>query len=219
MAMSGAERTKQDPLRILIAGTGGQGVITSARLLAEFFLKNGSQVVSAQLHGMSQRGGMVQSTVMVNCGISPTMRRGDADFLLGFEPVESVRALPLLSSKTIVIMNTSPVVPYVLSQQYIHGAKDAKYPDLEVLRGSLLDVTPHVFDFDGAELAREAGDPKTLNMVMLGAFFGGGELPWRSEEFAEQVLRNSPLGSRPANVRAFASGREIGKSFRPRQEA
>ena len=71
-----------------------QGVLTAARALCEFFAERGHNVVSGQLHGMAQRGGSVQSSVVIDSGISPVIARGRADFVVGFEPAETVRALP-----------------------------------------------------------------------------------------------------------------------------
>ncbi len=93
-------------------GTGGQGVLTAAKLLCAAFMERGHEVVSDQAHGMAQRGGCVQSSVMIDCGISPVIAQGTADFVLGFEPVETARALPIMAATTTVFMNTSPVIPY-----------------------------------------------------------------------------------------------------------
>lgn len=83
--MSAADSQKNgDGWRILIAGTGGQGVLTAARLLCDVFVEDGHQAVSGQLHGMAQRGGSVQSSVIIDCGISPVIPSGRADFVLGF---------------------------------------------------------------------------------------------------------------------------------------
>jgi len=105
--------------RVLIVGTGGQGVLTAARLLCDLFVDRGHDVVSGQLHGMAQRGGSVQSSVLIDCGSSPMIAKGRADVVLGFEPVETARALPFMSSRTVVYMNTNPVIPYTVGQQWV----------------------------------------------------------------------------------------------------
>ena len=105
--------------RILIAGTGGQGVLTAARLLCDVLVVGGHRAVSGQLHGMAQRGGSVQSSLIIDGGISPVIPSGQADFVLGLEPVETARALPLMSARTVVYMNMAPVVPYVLAQRFV----------------------------------------------------------------------------------------------------
>lgn len=199
--------------RIVIAGTGGQGVITAARLLAGFFSERGSQVVSGQLHGMAQRGGSVQASVMIDCGICPVVPVGAADCVIGFEPVETVRALPFMSSSTTVFMNTRTVVPFVLTQQAVRGQGDGTYPDQDGLEEQIRAVTPNLFAFDATELARSAGLVKTLNMVMVGCLLGSGILPVAPEEFADTVVRTVPSKLEEANDRAFLCGVEYGKKL------
>jgi indolepyruvate ferredoxin oxidoreductase beta subunit len=198
--------------RILLAGTGGQGVLLAARLLTDFFVRRGHAVVSAQLHGMAQRGGAVQATVMVDTGPSPALRRGDADFLVGLEPVETARALPFVSGKTIVHMNIAPVIPYVLSQQYVLGDTEAKYPDLGRLEACLRSATPHVFPVEGTALAEQAGSVKTLNMVMVGCLVGSGRLPCTPDDFLNTVVKRAPSRLAETNQRAFLSGVEAGRA-------
>jgi indolepyruvate ferredoxin oxidoreductase beta subunit len=199
--------------RIVFAGTGGQGVITAARLLTEFFAERGNHVVSGQLHGMAQRGGAVQASVMIDCGISPVIPAGSADCVVGFEPVETARALPFCSSKTTVFMNTTPVVPYVIAQQVARGQGDGSYPDRHALEALIRDVTPHVFAFDATAVARSAGSVKTLNIVMVGCLLGSGILPATAEEFAAIVLRTAPSRLAESNECAFVRGVEYGKEL------
>jgi indolepyruvate ferredoxin oxidoreductase beta subunit len=199
--------------RIVFAGTGGQGVVTAARILTEFFSARGNQVVSGQLHGMAQRGGSVQASVMIDCGISPVIPAGAADCVVGFEPVETVRALPFMSSNTTVFMNTTPVVPYVLSQQAARGKGNGQYPSAEGLQEYVLSVTPRLLAFDATELAREVGMVKTLNVVMVGCLFGSGILPATPEEFLDTVMKTVPSKLAAANERAFQRGVEYGKKL------
>ena len=199
--------------RVVFAGTGGQGVITAARLLTEFFAGRGNQVVSGQLHGMAQRGGSVQASVMIDCGISPVMSAGTADCVVGFEPVETVRALPFMSSKTTVFMNTNPVVPYVISQQAARGDDGGGYPKPETLQQHVRSVTTNLHAFDATELARSTGLVKTLNVVMVGCLFGSGILPATPDEFTATVLKTVPSKLAAANERAFNEGVAFGREL------
>jgi len=206
--------TEKPGWRIVFAGTGGQGVVTAARILTEFFSTRGNQVVSGQLHGMAQRGGSVQASVMIDCGISPVIPAGAADCVVGFEPVETVRALPFMSQGTTVFMNTTPVVPYVLSQQIVRGKGDAQYPSQESLEKNILAATSNLLAFDATELARSAGMVKTLNVVMVGCLFGSGILPATPDEFIETVMKTVPSKLAEANDRAFRTGVEYGRKLR-----
>jgi indolepyruvate ferredoxin oxidoreductase beta subunit len=200
------ERPSSSGWRIAIAGTGGQGVITVAKVLCEAFVALGHDVASSQLHGMAQRGGSVQSAVLIDCGISPVIAHGAADFVLGLEPVETARALPLMSQRTRVFMNTTPVVPFVLAQRYVLEKPGADYPDVNGLIEQVSAVAGPVHPFDATKLAAEAGSPRTLNVLMLGCLLGTGALPCTPERFWESVGRIVPAPLVKANTGAFLAG-------------
>jgi indolepyruvate ferredoxin oxidoreductase beta subunit len=195
--------------RILIAGTGGQGVLTAARLLCDCFVERGHQLVSGQLHGMAQRGGAVQASVIIDGGISPVIARGRADFVLGLEPLESARAVPLMSSATVVYMNTAPVVPFVLAQRAVLKEDDAEYPNVQQLIEGVRAVAPNTLAFDATRCALEAGSGKAVNMVMLGCLLGSGSLPCAADEFWGAVSKRMPAAFRETNAGAFWRGAEF----------
>jgi indolepyruvate ferredoxin oxidoreductase beta subunit len=196
--------------RILIAGTGGQGVLTVARLLCDYFVERGHYVVSGQLHGMAQRGGAVQSCVLIDAGISPVIAQGRADFVVGLEPVETARALPLMASHTLVYMNTAPVVPFVLAQRVVLKQEHAEYPDVPGLIEHVRSVAPRTLTFDATQCALEVGSVQALNIVMLGCLLGSGCLPAAADEFWGEVSQAMPRAAREINTRAFHRGVEIG---------
>lgn len=204
--------------RVVFAGTGGQGVITAARLLTNFFAQRGNQVVSGQLHGMAQRGGSVQASVMIDCGMSPVIPAGAADAVVGFEPVETVRSLPFMSSHTTVFMNTVPVVPYVVAQAAVRGKEAGGYPDVSLLQDQVRSITSQFFAFDATELAKTSGMVKTLNIVMVGCLFGSGILPAVPEEFANTVLKTVPAALVQANESAFRLGADQGAKMKKLEE-
>jgi indolepyruvate ferredoxin oxidoreductase beta subunit len=200
--------------RILIAGTGGQGVLTAARLLCDRFVELGHQVVSGQLHGMAQRGGAVQSCVIIDGGISPVIPSGRADYVLGYEPVETTRALPFMSWETTVYMNTTPVIPFVLAQRTVSKEGDPEYPSLERLFDAIRAVTSNLFAFDATGCAAEAGSTRALNMVMLGCLLGSDSLPSSAEDFWDSVPERMPPALRETNTRAFWKGVELAAELR-----
>jgi indolepyruvate ferredoxin oxidoreductase beta subunit len=195
--------------RILIAGTGGQGVLTAARLLCDCFVELGHHVFSGQLHGMAQRGGAVQSTVIIDGGVSPVIPSGQADFVVGFEPVETARALPFMSPRTLVYMNTAPVIPFVLAQRAVLKEGRAEYPDVKMLSDSIQAVTPNIFVFDATQRALKAGSAKALNMVMLGCLLGSGSLSCTADDFWKVASNRIPPAFREINTRAFRKGVEF----------
>ena len=207
----GSERSAR---RIGIVGTGGQGVITAVRLLCEVFVGRGHDVVSSQLHGMSQRGGTVQSFLMIDCGPSPMLAPASADVILGFEPIETARDLTLVSSRTTVLMNTAPVLPYVLAQEAVRSKCEVEYPNIDELIRSVRDATPRVFPIDATRIAVEAGSPKAMNVVMLGCLLGSGLLPCPAEEFWSAISDSAPSAGARVNQRAFEFGAAIGEGMR-----
>ena len=190
-------------------------MLTAARLLCDAFVARGHHVVSGQLHGMAQRGGSVQSSVMIDCGISPMMAEGQADFVLGFEPVEATRALPLMSAGTIVLMNTAPVIPFVLGQQSLLEKKNIEYPDVVHLESAIRQVTERVYSFDATQLAAETRSAKALNMLMLGCMLSLGKWPFSADQFWETAAQRMPPALVETSKSAFARGVEIGKAFDP----
>ncbi len=200
------EHQEQSGCRILIVGTGGQGVLTAARLLCDCFVALGHDVVSSQLHGMAQRGGSVQSSVVVNGGVNPVIPRGRADCVVGFEPVETARALPFMSPRTFVVMNTAPVTPFVLAQKAISKNMDGDYPNVESLVESVRAVTSHVVALDATACAIEAGTAKAMNMVVLGCLFASGAMPCSAETFRTTIVDRLPTKIRKVNARAFERG-------------
>lgn len=199
--------------RIVIAGTGGQGVLTAARLLCDAFVDRGHDVVSGQLHGMAQRGGAVQASVIIDGGISPVIANGRADFVVGLEPIETVRAANYLSPTTVVYMNLAPVVPFVLAQRAVLKQDKASYPDVSKLVEALSAASDNVFTLDAKQCAIEAGAAKTLNMVMLGCLFASDDLPCTADEFLEIITNRVPPALKDVNTRAFRSGVKAAKAW------
>ncbi len=200
--------------RIGIMGTGGQGVPTAARLLCDVFVERGHDVVSSQLHGMAQRGGTVQSSIMIDGGPSPMLSPGSADVILGLEPIETVRGLALISSRTNVFLNTTLVLPYVLAQEAARNKGEVQYPKIDELIGLLRAVTPHVFPIEATRAAVEAGSTKSLNMVMLGCLLGSGLLPCPAEEFWSAIANSAPSAWAKVNQRAFELGAAMREGIR-----
>jgi indolepyruvate ferredoxin oxidoreductase beta subunit len=163
---------------------------------------------------MAQRGGAVQSCVIIDGGVSPVIASGRADFVMGLEPVETARAIPFMSSRTVVYMNTTPVIPFVLAQRAVLEEQHADYPDIQQLVEAVRTVTPQTFAFDATQCAAEAGAMQALNMVMLGCLLSSGSLPCTTETFWDIVGQRIPPKFREINTRAYRKGTEFAKGFR-----
>lgn len=143
---------------IILSGVGGQGILSIATVIGKAALDEGLHIKQAEVHGMSQRGGDVQSNLRISStGIaSDLIPRGGADIVISLEPMEALRYLPWLSPDGWVITNSEPFVNI------------PNYPEMEhVLRE--LKTLPHVVVLDVDAIAKESASPRAANMVLLGA--------------------------------------------------
>ena len=143
---------------IILSGVGGQGILSIATVIGRAALAEGLQIKQAEVHGMSQRGGDVQSHLRISSSEihSDLIPRGGADLVISLEPMESLRYLPWLAAEGWVVTNTVPVVNI------------PNYPDEAALQAELK-ALPQVVTLDADALAREAGSPRSANMALLGA--------------------------------------------------
>ncbi len=186
--------------KLLIVGVGGQGVLSAARWLGEAALLAGLEVVLGQLHGMSQRGGSVQSTVLIGPGQASFVENGGADAVLGLEPMEVLRARPKMSADTRVVVNRGRVIPYTLAQ------KGLEYPDVDAVFADVRAVATEVVEIDGPALVEAAAAARALNVVMLGALAGLEILPIDGDTLWQAVEKRCPAQHLESNRRAFVLG-------------
>ncbi|MBI4879353.1 MAG: indolepyruvate oxidoreductase subunit beta [Planctomycetes bacterium] len=193
-------------LRILIVGVGGQGVLTAARHLGEACLRTGHEAVLGQLHGMSQRGGSVESTVVVGGAESSFIEEGEADVVLGLEPLETLRARPRMHAQTRVVTSTTPVVPHLLSQM------GKPYPPLPEILSAIRAAAPDLTTLDSAAIVRQAGARRALNVAMLGALAALEVLPFPAAALWSAVAARTPERFVAGNRRAFELGGAAAKA-------
>lgn len=168
---------------IILTGVGGQGTVLASKLIAAASMNKGLPVMSAETIGMAQKGGSVFSHLRVGEGVrSPMIRRGTADLLLAFEPAEAVRLLPYLKKGGTVVVNSHPIMPVTAA------LKGTDYNGTEMVE-YLREHTEHVLVIDGQKAAAVIGNPKTLNVIMLGAALESGALDFLTEEDVLQAIR------------------------------
>ena len=187
--------------KIFISGVGGQGSITATLVIGEAAAAAKLNVVSSEIHGMAQRGGIVETTVLIGDVKSAIIPDGGADILLGFEPVEAVRFIKKVSKEhTTAIINERPIIPVSVSQGH------ETYPDWAELKKFLAQNTKALHTFDAVKLAAEAGTAKAMGTVMLGALAGLGVLPIGRDHWIEAMLSRVPKKYKDANIKAFDLG-------------
>lgn len=168
---------------ILLTGVGGQGTVLASKLIAAAAMQKGLPVMSAETIGMAQKGGSVFSHLRIGAGVmSPMIRRGTADLLLAFEPAEAVRMLPYLKEGGTVVVNSHPVMPVTAA------LKGKDYTGREMI-AYLQETVPDLLVIDGWQAMQELGNPKVLNVVMLGAALKSGALDFLTEEDLLEAIR------------------------------
>jgi indolepyruvate ferredoxin oxidoreductase beta subunit len=188
---------------IVLAGVGGQGTILAAEILGVAAVKDNLNVRVSEIHGMAQRGGAVTSNVRIGKKVSsPTVLDGQADVLLGFEPLETVRNLRSASKKTLVIMSDERIPPTELA------AKNVDYPGMDEIMKKIHCFTKKVIVVETEKLAEQVGSILTRNIVLLGVLAATGSLPVRTESLKNALRELVPPKHIEMNLKAFKLGYE-----------
>lgn len=183
---------------IILSGVGGQGILSIATVIGRAALNEGLQIKQAEVHGMSQRGGDVQSNLRISSGniSSDLIPRGAADVIISLEPMEALRYLPYLSNEGWIITNTTPFINI------------DNYPDEKTL-GEEIAALPRVVAIDVDSIAKESASPRAANIVLLGAAAPFLDI---AAEKLEQGIREifSRMGEEVVemNLKAFRAGYE-----------
>ena len=189
-----------DITRLIIVAVGGQGNLLSSRVLGEAALLADVPVRMSEIHGMAQRGGVVESALVFGDAKSTIISDGEADVLVGFEPSETLRALNKCNSKTVVITNLSPLPPFTVA------IGKGVYPDLDALQALIRKKVSTFIAFDAVSLAKTAGNVMSVNMVLLGALIQTSILPLSSEMVKEAISTKTKKDFVETNLKAFELG-------------
>ncbi|MBW1727589.1 MAG: indolepyruvate oxidoreductase subunit beta [Deltaproteobacteria bacterium] len=186
--------------RLIIVAVGGQGNLLASRVLGEAALLSEIPVRMSEIHGMAQRGGVVESSVVFGDARSTVISDGEADVLLGFEPSETLRALNKCNSNTVVITNLAKLPSFTVT------TGKSVYPDLDVLQELIRNKTAKLIAFDAASLAIQAGNVLSVNMVLLGALIQTHTVPLSAENVKEAIIERTRKAFVESNLEAFELG-------------
>lgn len=193
---------------IVLAGVGGQGTLLAAEVLGAAAVVDGLNVRVSEIHGMAQRGGAVVSDVRIGEKVSaPTVMEGQADVLLGFEPMETLRSLKYASEKTFVVMSDQKIRPTELA------AKNVEYLAMEEIIGRIRVFTKRVVVVQALRLAKQAGNRLTQNIVMIGASAAAAPLPVKVDSLVKAIEELVPARYANVNRKAFMLGYESVKKL------
>ncbi len=185
---------------ILFSGVGGQGILLASEIIAYALMAAGFDAKKSEVHGMAQRGGSVTAQLRYGDKVySPLIEPGRADIQVAFEMMEAVRYLPYLHKDSTVIVNTQRILPPSVA------TGQTSYPE------NVLDhITAQgvkVVLVDAFDLAREVGEVKTANVVMVGAV--STFLPMAASVYEEIISARVPPRFKDVNLKAFAVGRQV----------
>lgn len=192
-----------DTTRLIIVAVGGQGNLLASRVLGEAALLAGIPVRMSEIHGMAQRGGVVESAIVFGSAKSTIISDGEADVLVGFEPSETLRAMNKCNSGTIVITNLAPLPPFTVM------IGKGVYPDLALLQKLIRAKTANLVAFDAVALAKAAGNVMAVNIVLLGALIQTGILPFSGENVRAAIQTTTKKAFVKTNLKAFDLGFEV----------
>ena len=194
---------KKKEINIIICGVGGQGVVLVSELLGSAAVRGGVAVKGSEVLGMAQRGGSVFSNLRLGGDvIAPMTPEGKCDVLIAVEPSEALRNIQYLAKNSVVVLNTTTVLPYT-----VYLGKSG-YPSREEIVTKLHEVTDRVITLDASGIAQQAGSLQAANVVMLGALFGTGLMPIKEETAKEAILSRFKAKVGEINIKAFDLGYE-----------
>lgn len=192
--------------RLILVAVGGQGNLLASRVLGEAALLSNTPVRMSEIHGMAQRGGVVESALVFGNARSTLISDGEADVLVGFEPAETLRAIRKAGPETLVITNLAPIPPFTVS------IGKGTYPDIGRIQELIRARTAGLIALDAVALAREAGNVRAVNMVLLGALIRTGALPLSAEDVRTAIETATRKAFVPSNLDAFSLGYQAAAS-------
>ena len=193
-------------VNVLMVGVGGHGVILASDGMAEIGVNNGYDVKKSDSLGMAQRGGSVVSHVRWGKHVfSPMIKKGEVDFLLGFEQVEAARWASYLKPDGVAIVADVVVIPI--------SAIDGKipYPSWDEINAILSAHTDRIYLIPATRIAEEVGNPRAVNMAMLG--FLSVFLELQPEAWTETMRHRLPPKFMESSIQAFLKGASEAKAM------
>ncbi|MDK2871725.1 MAG: indolepyruvate ferredoxin oxidoreductase, beta subunit [bacterium] len=179
-------------MQMIFCGIGGQGILLATRIIGEHAISKGLNVIGSEVHGMAQRGGSVVSHLKIGDYASPLVMKGEADILLSFDWNEGLMNLPFLREGGVAILN---------GDQMLKLGK-------ELMSDFVKRRNAKVYIVDGYKIALDKlGEPRVLNIVMLGKLSSIMEDTFPSEELRKVIEENVATKFRDLNLKAFELGR------------
>lgn len=186
---------------ILIVGVGGQGVLLASEIISEVAMQAGFDIKKSEVHGMSQRGGVVESHVKIAPKVySPTIGHGQADVLIAFEQAEGLRALDWMRKDGVAIISLTRLIPAIVT-----SSKEFEYPEDPV--AEMKKRAEHVVAVPADKIAGELGNPRLVNTILLGVL--SNYLPFEKDLWLEAIKNRVKAKFVDINLTAFEQGQQV----------
>jgi indolepyruvate ferredoxin oxidoreductase, beta subunit len=192
-----------DPLNLIICGVGGQGNILLSGMVGGAYIKKGYFATIGETFGAAQRGGAVFSSVRISKKreYGPLMPEGKAHLILGLEPLETLRMVHRYANpETVCVSNIYPVVPAGVS------ANRDSYPDIDELKTAVSTLCKKAWFLDATSIALDLKAPIAMNIVMVGALLGTGQLTLTVDDIKAELQESLPPDRLELNYEALARG-------------
>jgi indolepyruvate ferredoxin oxidoreductase beta subunit len=187
-------------VRVFFTGVGGQGTLTATTMLAQAAMAKGLHVTTGEVHGMAQRGGVVVSALLIGGFMSPRIAPGEADLILGFEPLETLRALPMLKKGGAVVSNADPIPPVSVSL-----GKET-YPEMDSIKQQVEACAGTCRFLHCTEMGVQAGALQAGNMALIGAACALGVVPVTPDELKGTITTRLKAKIVDMNIKAVDLG-------------
>ncbi|UCG70364.1 MAG: indolepyruvate oxidoreductase subunit beta [Thermoplasmata archaeon] len=198
--------SSENKFDLVISGVGGQGTVMLSNVIGTACAKADLPARTGELHGLSQRSGTVYIHMRIGGDdISPLIPYGEADCIVAQEAMEALRYIEYIKENGIVIVNMNVINPPI-EVATLSKEKRNDFVTFEAIKENLLKATPNVAPLDALKLAKEAGNPRTENVVFIGALSALAAFPLNAEVLKESVSEVVPKKALEVNLRAFDLG-------------
>jgi len=195
----------KDPINLVVAGVGGQGNVMVSLVIGNALVHEGYFVTIGETYGSSQRGGSVMSHLKISAEkqFSPLIPEGQADVVLGMEPVETLRVLKSFGNQNaITVVNPRPIHPVDFT------GSGGGYPDMQSLLGQIKSLSGKTYTVNATDEALKMGNAMLANMILIGALLKSGLIPL-SEDALMPVIKNMFPKAVAENTKALMAGAEL----------
>jgi indolepyruvate ferredoxin oxidoreductase beta subunit len=200
------------PYNILLVGVGGQGLMLLSQVIGDACTRSEINVVVGAQHGLAQRSGSISAHVRIGDAYSPLIPYGSADVIISLEGMEALRYIEYLRKGGTVVMSRRIIHPPLETAPLVKSRDvKGKYVRLEQVKDAISKISGKIIDLESDKLAVEAGNPRTENVVLLGAACSLEGFPVPLDQIKEAIKRVVPERAVDANLKAFDLGFNSGK--------